>query len=61
MKNVHWENANKPFVIQGYNSSHLIENVVFWNCYAGGKLLTKPEDAGFQMEHVKNIVFIPDR
>jgi polygalacturonase len=59
MKDVYWENARKSFVIQGYDSSHLIENVVFWNCYAGGKLMTKPEDAEFQMEYVKNITFIP--
>jgi len=58
MKDIYWENAEKPFIIQGY-SSQLIENIVFWNCYAGGKLLTKPENAIFKMEYVKDITFIP--
>jgi hypothetical protein len=59
MKDIYWENTDKPFTIQGYSSSQLVENVVFWNCYAGGKLITKPEDAEFQMEYVKAITFIP--
>jgi len=59
MKDIYWENTEKPFVIQGYNDSHLVENIVFWNCYVGGKLMTKPEDANFQMKYVKDITFIP--
>lgn len=58
MKDVCWENATKPFVIKGH-SSQLIENITFWNCYVGGNLITKPEDAEFQMEFVKDITFIP--
>ena len=61
MKDIYWENASKPFVIQGYNDSHNAENIVFWNCYVGGKLLTKPEDANFQIEFARQIIFIPKR
>ena len=56
MKDIYWENAEKPFIIQGQQSQP-IENIVFQNCYVGGKLLTKPEDAKFQMEHVGEIIF----
>jgi hypothetical protein len=59
LKDIYWENAEKPFIIQGYDSSALVENIVFWNCYVGGKIITKPEDAGFKMEYVKDITFIP--
>jgi len=59
MKNIYWENANKPFIIQGYNTQ-FIENINFRNCYVGGKLLTKPEDADFRMEFVQDINFILD-
>ena len=56
MKDVRWENAAKPFIIQGH-SSQFIENITFRNCYVGGKLITNPEDAVFQMEFVKDINF----
>ena len=58
MKDIYWENTEKPFIIQGH-SSQLIENISFRNCYVGGKLITKPGDANFQTEFVKEITFIP--
>ena len=58
LKDIYWENDSKPFVIKG-QQSQLIENITFENCYVGGKLLTKPEDADFQIEFVKDINFIP--
>ncbi len=58
LNDIHWENAGKPFVIAGV-PSQLVENITFRNCYVGGKLLTKPEDAEFQMEFVGEIHFIP--
>lgn len=58
LKNVSWENALKPFTIVGHPTRY-VENVVFTNCYVGGKLLTGVADADFQMEFTRNIVFIP--
>ena len=57
MKDIYWENANKPFIIKGYESQ-FIDNVSFQNCYVGGKLITKPEDVEFKMEFAKGITFI---
>ena len=57
MKDIYWENATKPFIIKGYESQ-FIDNVSFQNCYVGGKLITKPEDAEFKMEFAKGITFI---
>ena len=58
LKNVSWENAFKPFTIVGHPTRY-IENVVFTNCYVGGKLLTGVEDADFQMEFTRDIMFVP--
>lgn len=58
LKNIHWENPNKPFVIAGI-PSFLVEDVTFDKCYLAGKVLTGTSDADFQMEFVKEIKFIP--
>ena len=58
LKNVSWENAFKPFTIVGHPTRY-VENVVFTNCYVGGKLLTGVEDADFQMEFTRDIMFVP--
>ena len=58
LKNVSWENAFKPFTIVGHPTRY-VENVVFTNCYVGGKLLTGVEDAVFQMEFTRDIMFVP--
>ncbi len=58
LKNIHWENPRKTFVIAGVPSV-LVEDVVFHNCYVAGKLLTSLDDAEFQTEFAKGIRFIP--
>ena len=58
LKIVSWENAFKPFTIVGHPTRY-VENVVFTNCYVGGKLLTGVEDADFQMEFTRDIMFVP--
>jgi len=64
LKNVQWENANKPFVIAGlpamrnYNNN-IVEDVTFDHCRVAGKLLTNPSDADFQIEFARDIKFIP--
>lgn len=58
LKNITWENAFKPFTIVGHPTK-FVENVVFTNCYVGGKLMTGVEDADFQMEFTRDIRFVP--
>ena len=58
LKNISWENAFKPFTIVGHPTKY-VENVVFTNCYVGGKLMTGVEDADFQMEFTRDIIFVP--
>lgn len=58
IKNVSWENANKPFVIVGH-PTRFVENVTFTNCYVGGKLLTDTNCADFQIEYVRGLEFVP--
>lgn len=56
--NVRWANVNRPFTIVGH-PTRFVENVVFSNCYVGGKLLTGTDDAWFQTEYVRGLKFIP--
>jgi hypothetical protein len=59
LKNIHWENGDKPFVIAGIpTGNHIVEDVTFENCYMAGKLLTGMKDADFQVEFVKDIKFV---
>lgn len=58
MKNVTWENPLKPFTIVGHPKQS-VENITFTNCYVGGKLMTGLNDAQFQIEFARNIVFVP--
>ncbi|MBQ8008069.1 MAG: hypothetical protein IJ256_00875, partial [Bacteroidaceae bacterium] len=58
MKNVTWENPLKPFTIVGHPKQS-VENITFTNCYVGGKLMTGLDDAQFQIEFARNIVFVP--
>jgi hypothetical protein len=60
LKNIHWENANKPFVIAGV-PNHILEDVSFDNCFLAGKLITGFKDADFQMEFAKDIKFISSK
>jgi hypothetical protein len=60
LKNIQWENADKPFVIAGIPfNKHIVEDVTFDHCRVAGKLLTNPSDADFQIEFAKDIKFIP--
>jgi hypothetical protein len=60
LKNIQWENADKPFVIAGIPfNNHMVEDVTFDNCRVAGKLLTNPTDADFQIEFARDIKFIP--
>ncbi|MDT8401667.1 MAG: glycosyl hydrolase family 28 protein [Bacteroidales bacterium] len=59
LKNIHWENEDKPFVIAGIPfNNHIVEDVTFDNCYVGNKLLTSINDADFQVEFAKDIKFV---
>jgi hypothetical protein len=58
LKNIQWENPGKPFIISGFSSSNLIEDITFENCSAGGKVLTSVADADFRInEFAKDIKF----
>lgn len=62
LKNIRWENAEKPFVIAGTpTGNHIVEDVTFDNCYVAGKLLTNLKDADFQVEFAKDIKFIKSK
>lgn len=58
IKNVTWENPSKPFTIVGL-PVQAVENITFTNCYVGGRLMTGFDDAQFQVEFAKGIVFVP--
>lgn len=60
LKNIHWANSDKPFVIAGIPTNY-VENVTFDHCYLAGKLLTSMNDADFQTEFAKDIKFIPNK
>lgn len=58
LKNIQWENSGKPFILSGYSSKNMVEDVVFDQCRAGGKLLRGITDADFRINSfTKNIVF----
>jgi hypothetical protein len=59
LKNISWQNANKPFVIAGV-PDNWVEGVVFDHCTLGGKRLSGFNDGDFQMEFAKDIRFIPE-
>lgn len=58
IRNVKWENEDRPFTIVGH-PTRFVRNVVFSNCYVGGRLLTGTDDAWFQTEYVSGLEFIP--
>ena len=60
LKNVKWDNPGKPFIISGFSSNNLVEDITFENCKAGGKILTSINDAGFRVNSfTRNIKFKP--
>jgi hypothetical protein len=59
LKNIQWENTEKPFILSGFSEDNLVEDVTFENCKAGGKTLTSTDDAKFIINpFVRNINFI---
>ncbi len=60
MKNIQWENTAKPFIINGFSSDNLVEDITFDHCSVGGKFLTGTDNAIFKVnEFTRNIKFIP--
>jgi hypothetical protein len=60
MKNIEWDNPQKPFIIQGFSKDNLVEDVTFDHCRVGGRLLGSTGDAIFKInEFTKDIKFIP--
>lgn len=58
MRNIKWENPSKPFIISGFSSENMVEDIRFENCSVGGKALTSVDDADFRInEFARNIVF----
>jgi hypothetical protein len=49
LKNIRWENPDKPFIISGYSPENLVEDITFDNCYAGGKLIRDTIEADFHI------------
>jgi len=58
LKNIHWANHDKPFVIAGIPTNY-VENVTFDHCYLAGKLMTNTSSGDFQMEFERGVKFIP--
>jgi len=59
MKNISWENTEKPFIISGFSPENMVEDVTFDHCSVGGKILTDTADADFIInEFTKDIKFI---
>ena len=59
LKNISWENTTKPFIMSGFSSGNLIEDITFDQCKVGGKILTSINDADFQINtFVQGVKFI---
>jgi len=59
LKNISWENSDKPFIVRGFSAGNLVEDITFDHCSAGGKVLTDTTDAVFHTnEFARNIKFI---
>ena len=60
LKNIQWENSSKPFILNGFSSDNLVEDITFDHCKVGGKSLKSTADAVFKInEFTKDIMFIP--
>ena len=59
LKDISWENPDRPFLIIGHPRGGNVEDVTFDNCRVAGKLLTGPQDADFKMEFTQGIRFVP--
>lgn len=58
LKNIEWENADKPFIISGYSAANLVEAITFDHCKSGGKMMKSITDADFRINSfTRNIIF----
>lgn len=58
LKNIRWENPGKPFIISGFSSNNIVEDITFDHCYSGGKILRGISNADFRINSfTKNIKF----
>ena len=58
LKNISWKNPDKPFIISGYITTNIIEDITFDNCRVGSKELKSIDDADFRINSfTKNIKF----
>jgi len=58
LKNIHWQNPGKPFIISGYSSNNIVEDITFDHCYIGAKMLKVISDGDFRVNSfTKNIIF----
>ena len=58
LKNIHWANQGKPFIISGYSSNNIVEDITFDHCYIGSKILKGISDGDFRVNSfTKNIKF----
>jgi hypothetical protein len=59
LKNIQWENTGKPFILSGFSSENMVEDITFDHCRVGGKILSDTTDAHFRINSfVRNINFI---
>ena len=49
LKNIQWENKNKPFIISGFSFDNMVKDITFDHCKVGGKVLTSLKDADFRV------------
>lgn len=60
LKNISWENTGKPFILSGFSSDNLVEDITFDHCKVGEKILSSISDADFRInQFVRNIIFKP--
>jgi hypothetical protein len=60
LKNVTWENKVRPFILTGYSPDNMVEDITFYKCSVGGKILTGLTDADIRINRfVRDIKFIP--
>lgn len=59
LKDIKWENRDKPFVLSGFSSQNMVDDITFDNCYVGDKILSSVSDASFQVNtFVRNVKFL---
>jgi hypothetical protein len=57
LRDISWA-VEKPIVLKGFDSQHMVEDVTFENCTVAGRLLQSVQDPPFEIdEYIQNIVF----